>query len=166
MSLKNINLEVSKYALKCVETVINHTNEEDKTKNIDEKSYKTLVKKMPTLIQKNGLINTLVFNLSKPLNNKTSKNKCHREVLKNIIDWTVENPKLCNIKTKTRNFKESENKNIDKNDEYEQVIINYIKWVTDLNPKEYRLVTKEMMMLFGWIKRFSDGMIKGDEEHE
>ncbi|MCR1934082.1 type III-B CRISPR module-associated protein Cmr5 [Clostridium tepidum] len=49
----------------------------------------------------------------------------------------------------------------DENNDVE-IITEYINWVTNLEPVEYRLLTKEMMSLFGWIKRFADGMIKGD----
>lgn len=162
-NLKNVNLDVAKFALGCVENVINKkSNVEcdkkykiDKNNEINSNKYKTLVKKMPTLIQKNGFMNTLVFNLSK------TKNKEHSEVLKNIIEWTNENCKISNIKE----FRE---KNINFENVYENIsedmFMKYIKWITSLTQSEYRLITKEMINLFSWIKRFADGMIEEKED--
>lgn len=87
--LKNINLEVSKFAMKCVENAI-YDND------IENSKYKTIAKKMATLIQKNGLIGTLVFNLS-----KVEKNH-HKQILFNIIEWNLENDKINYIKDITK----------------------------------------------------------------
>ena len=79
--IKNMNLDVASFALSRVSYVM-------EKEDINLKEYKTLVKKIPTLIQKNGYINTLVFNLSK-------KNKAqHKEILDNIIQWTLQNEKI------------------------------------------------------------------------
>ncbi|MGG7163505.1 type III-B CRISPR module-associated protein Cmr5 [Clostridium ihumii] len=128
--LRNVNLDVANFAMSCVEEAK------------EDKDYKSLVKKMPTLIQKNGFIATLVFNLSKV--NKMH----HKKVLINIIEWNEQNCKI--------------NKFLSKNiisDKDKEMIKEYIEWVTNLEPVQYRLITKEMMNLFGWIKRFADGMI-------
>lgn len=147
-NLKNINLEVSKYAMKCVDDVI------DKSDKEIEKKYKTLVKKMPALIQKNGLIGTLAFIFSK------KKNDEHAEVFKNIINWNFENDKINDLNKINENggsVKEQNNVINQTNME------NYIKWMCDLEPTQYRQVTKEMMILFSWIKRFADALIKEDD---
>lgn len=136
--LKNANLEVSRFAMECVKIV--------KNSNINNKDYKTLVRKMSALIQENGFIATLVFNLS-----KISKAQ-HKEVLINIIKWNLENYKINSIKDINKDEAIRRN-NIEK----------YIEWVTSLESQEYRLITKEMIDLFGWIKRFADGMIEGEE---
>ncbi|QXM05372.1 type III-B CRISPR module-associated protein Cmr5 [Crassaminicella indica] len=140
--IKNINLEVASFAIEKVKNVCNN-------KKMD-KNYKTLVKKMPALIQKNGLILTLVFNWSKV------EKLHHKEVLKNIIHWHKQNSKIKDFE----GFKEVD---FDKNEKDTKVIEKYIKAVTDLDQREYRLLTKEMMSLFGWIKRFAEGMIEGEE---
>ncbi|MBU3127899.1 type III-B CRISPR module-associated protein Cmr5 [Clostridium tagluense] len=165
-NLKNINLQVSSFAMECVRNVKLEEEKEEETKKkakinnekdsngISASKYKTLVKKMSTLIQKNGFIGTLVFNLSK-VNNKE-----HYEVLKNIINWNIANFKI-------KDIKEFEKKNIrfDGNNSIKEmeVITKYIEWITSLEQNEYRLVSKEMMNLFGWIKRFADGIIEGKE---
>ncbi|WP_032123140.1 type III-B CRISPR module-associated protein Cmr5 [Clostridium amazonitimonense] len=144
---KNINLIVANFAMECVESAMTNAS-------IHSGKYKTLVKKMSTLIQQNGLIGTLVFNLS-----KISKTY-HKEVLKNIIMWNVKNSKINNMNnfdTKQMIFTKTDN---EKNDI--KVFTDYIEWVTSLEPVEYRLLTKEMINLFAWIKRFADGMIEGE----
>lgn len=140
--IKNTNLAVAKFALECVDDVIKN----DKTnKSINSKDYKTLVRKMNVLIQKNGMIGTLVFLLSKSI-----KNKHHKEVLKNIKRWCEEDIKLDFLEEKglkdTSKMEDSQ----------------FIENITGLTSREYLFLTQEMMNLFGWIKRFSDGMIEGD----
>ncbi len=158
-NLKNINLDVANFAMMCVEEVNNpeekndenHYDDKNKEANkreIDPNDYKSLAKKMSTLIQKNGFIGTLVFNLSKV------KKEHHKEVLKNIIEWNKKNLKI----NKIHEFKKDEMVFNGNNDV--EIIKKYINWVTALEPVEYRLITKEMMSLFGWIKRFADGMIE------
>ena len=39
----------------------------------------------------------------------------------------------------------------------------YIEDICNLNQAQYRLISKEMMNLFAWIKRFADGMIQDEE---
>lgn len=134
----NRNLSIASFAMQCVNEVV--TNEEKKNFKV---KYKTLVKKISTLIQKNGYISTIVFCYSKHTNE-------HNEVLNNIIEWNCSNDKI--------------NSNIDKNkyksDEY--FYNEYIEEVVKLDQKQYRMLTKEMMILFGWIKRFADGMIEDE----
>lgn len=142
--IKNTNLAVAKFALECVDDVIKN----DKTnKIINSKDYKTLVKKMNVLIQKNGMIGTLVFLLSKSI-----KNKHHKEVLKNMRYWCEKDIKLDFLKGKV--FKDKDALEIEDSQ--------FIENITGLTSREYLFLTQEMMNLFGWIKRFSDGMIEGD----
>lgn len=145
--IKNINLEVASFAMRCVQDVINDEA------IINRSEYKTLVKKMSTLIQKNGFIAAVVFNLSK---NKTH----HKRVLDNIIKWNIKNDKInCLMDLKKSNIILGEIEKTCNNRDVEW----YIEQITKLNQANYRLITKEMMNLFGWIKRFADGMIEGEE---
>lgn len=150
-NLKNINLEVSKYAMYCIDDVIAKSKSEKNTEL--GKKYKTLVKKMPALIQKNGLIGTLAFIFSK------NKNDEHAEVFKNIINWNLENDKINDLNRSGKFIKEKKDAINKKNMENME---NYIDWMCNLEPTQYRQVTKEMMILFGWIKRFADALIKED----
>lgn len=104
-------------------------------KDFSEK-YTTLVKKMSAMIQKNGLISVLAFCYSK-------KGKETGEAMKNIIDWSVKNRRI---------------KSLFNANEYSE--LEYIKFIVDCKPKQYRLISREMIILFGWIKRFADGMIE------
>lgn len=147
-NLKNINLEVSKYAMQCVDDVISKPKS-----NIElGKKYKTLVRKMPALIQKNGLIGTLAFVFSK------NSSPEHAEVFRNTINWTLSNGKINDL-IKNNDFVKEQNDGLSK-----QNMEKYIEWVCKLEPTQYRQVTKEMMILFGWIKRFADALI--DEEDD
>ncbi len=148
-NLKNVNLDVANFAMECVKKVKGTFNDKNK------KQYKTLVRKMSALIQKNGFIGTLVFNLSKV------KDDYHREVLKNIVDWNISNYKINDIKNFKNDYEKLQKEIDDENDLNR--FTKYIEWATSLNQGEYRFVTKEMMNLFGWIKRFADGMIEGEE---
>jgi CRISPR-associated protein Cmr5 len=155
--LRNLNLEVAKFALECVEEVIKYDEENKKRKFIPiSKEYKTISKKMTTLIQKNGLIGAMVFILSKVKeeNEKEKKqNNSHYFILLDMMNWSDRSSKLEVLKKKLsvgdKKSKES-----------------FISKVTELSNQEYRLLTKEMMNLFGWIKRFSDGMIEGEDGND
>lgn len=135
----NRNLDIAAFAMRCVNNVAN--NEDRKAEFKDE--YKTLVKRMPTLIQKNGYISTLAFCYSKG-------RKEHAEVLENIIDWNYENDKIKNLVFGTNNKKLKYS--------YDK----YIEKIVALDQKSYRIISREMMILFGWIKRFADGMIEDE----
>lgn len=147
---KNINLQVAQFALKSVEEVLKEAEKkkEKKEKNVLLDKYKTISKKMTTLIQKNGLIGTLVFILS-----KTEKEKSHKLILEHIKKWCKEDYRIDFSRNEKLLFQD---KNI-KNEEF-------IENISNLSSQEYRLITKEIMMLFGWIKRFADGMIKCEED--
>ncbi|EQB3099342.1 type III-B CRISPR module-associated protein Cmr5 [Clostridium botulinum] len=159
-NLKNVNLQVAQFALGKVKEVLEYYKKdilkcnEDEKKELEKKQkllcdkYKTLSKKMTVLIQKNGLIGTLVFVLS-----KVKKEQANEFVLENIVKWCEEDYKLEFLKDKLRVDKENANEV-------------FIEKITKLSNQEYRLVTKEIMNLFGWIKRFTDGMIEGEVQND
>ena len=39
-----------------------------------------------------------------------------------------------------------------------------VKWIIDQESQEYRATTNEVLALFGWLKRFADGMIEGESD--
>lgn len=160
-NLRNVNLDVASFAMECVKR-----GKEDK--DIDNKKYKTLIKKMATLIQKNGFINTLVFvlsksNIKKPKEEEIIKKQYNNKILNDIIKWNYENGKISDFidlekcKIDIDNIDNCSCKYGTDN------ITKYIQVITELNQLQYRLLTKEMMSLFGWSKRFADGMIEGEE---
>lgn len=148
--LKNVNLQVAQFALESVKEVLNYDEKEkkkdEKKQELASDKYKTFSKKMPVLIQKNGLIGTLVFILS-----KVQKEKSHGIILSQIKKWCEENPKLEFLKDKLKFNKKNED---------------FVGSITNLSNQEYRLLTKEMINLFAWIKRFSDGMIEGESGND
>ena len=153
-NLKNVNLQVAQFALEKVKQILEYEEIEKKKEKEKQKlaadKYKTLSKKITVLIQKNGLIGTLVFVLS-----KVKKEKASEFVLDNIVKWCKEDYKLDFLRGKLRVDEENANSN--------EV---FIEKITKLSNQEYRLVTKEIMNLFGWVKRFADGMIEGEVQED
>lgn len=139
-SLKNKSLEVSSYAFERVKGVKDNKEVKDK--------YKSLVKKMPMLIQKNGLINTILYNYSK------SKSKEHERVLLDMIYWVVSSNSI------ELYFADNQKYNDLKNKQDEDA---FIALVSELDNNKYRFLTKELISLFGWLKRIADGMIASDD---
>ena len=41
-----------------------------------------------------------------------------------------------------------------------------VEWIIYQESPEYRATTNEVLALFGWLKRFADGMIEGEEGGE
>ena len=39
-----------------------------------------------------------------------------------------------------------------------------VKWIIDQESQEYRATTNEVLALFGWLKRFADGMIEDKKD--
>ena len=39
-----------------------------------------------------------------------------------------------------------------------------VKWIIEQESSEYRSTTNEVLALFGWLKRFADGMIEGESD--
>jgi len=97
--------------------------------------YKSYVKKIPTMIQTNGLSATLAF--------MYSKGKTYKIIYDQIEEWLKE-----------RGFKI-----IDKDNNK----IELVKWIINLNSSEYKYVTNEAMALFLWLRRFAEGMIEKEE---
>ncbi|PRR79327.1 type III-B CRISPR module-associated protein Cmr5 [Clostridium luticellarii] len=157
-SLKDANLEIAQFALECVlsvtedadkDTAESEGKKESQQNHGEEKTqekYKTLAKKIPVMVQKNGLMNTLAFIFSK------HDKEEYEKVFDQIREWSIKNPR-------TEDIEVLKNLNINvKNDKY----IGYLKAVYGLSPKEYRLLTKEIIILFSWIKRFADGSIESE----
>lgn len=127
---KDYNICISSYALNSVKKM---NKEECNTR------YKTLVKKLPTLILSNGLIATLTFLLSK------GKNE-HFECLEQIREWVVKQDLKINNDLKNR--LESKDK------------VEFIEKLAYLTSREYKFLTKEIINMSLWLKRFADGMIE------
>ncbi len=104
--------------------------------SIKSSEYRSYVKKLPAMIQVNGLGQTLAFCYS--------KGGAYKEIYDQIYGWLLKNnPKL---------FPE-------KNEEFVKAVINK-------NSSEYRVITMEVLALLNWMRRFAEGMVKQEKEGE
>jgi CRISPR-associated protein Cmr5 len=98
-----------------------------------DKEYKAYAKNIPMMIKINGLGATLAFMKAK------SKDGNAYEILYNQISkWLKEEKKL-----------------ISNND--------LAKEIVEKPSSEYRFITIEVLALMSWLRRFADGLIKGDD---
>ncbi|MCR6544717.1 type III-B CRISPR module-associated protein Cmr5 [Dehalobacterium formicoaceticum] len=102
----------------------------------EEAKYKAYVKKIPMYIKTNGLGPTFAFVKSK------DKEKAYRLIYKQTGEWLK----------RDANFLDGQGELI------EQII--------NLDSASYRCVTNEVLALFNWLRRFSEGTIKGEVEDE
>jgi len=100
-----------------------------------KKEYKSYVKKIPMLIKTNGLGATLAF--------MKSKGGTYDVIYEDIFRWFCEREKSnC-----AGLFPILETDDL-------------IRKVISLNSTQYRAITIETLAFMGWLKRFSDGLIK------
>lgn len=103
------------------------------------KEYKSRAKNLPMMIKTNGLGAALAF-----LWSKREKEPACRELYENIKDWITNHrsyliEKVDNTKT------------------------DFTDKIVSLESTPYRAVTIEVLALMSWIRRFADGLIKGDD---
>ncbi len=113
------------YAYKAVKDVF------EKNKN-HSKEYKSLVRKIGSMIQTNGLGAALAF--------MYAKNKDHHQLLnKHLSNWLTKESSLFKLLL---------------NDE------KLVEQVIKLDSDTYRACTVEVLALVVWLKRFAEGMIE------
>ncbi|WP_044895092.1 type III-B CRISPR module-associated protein Cmr5 [Bacillus alveayuensis] len=93
-------------------------------------SYRSYVKKMPSLIQVNGLGQTLAFCYQ--------KGKEYRVIYNQLHKW---------LKERYSQYFQEPNK------EFVEVVIG-------LKSADYRVLTMEVLALLNWMRKFADGMAK------
>jgi len=121
MSIKELERDRATFAYERVEKV-----SEDGSVNHSE--YKSYCKKIPAMIQTNGLSATFAF--------MYSKGKTYRTIYEQIDVWLIERYKG--------------DGDIDNNQELMKKLLN-------LESAKYRKVTIEILVLFNWLRRFADG---------
>ncbi|WP_054950070.1 type III-B CRISPR module-associated protein Cmr5 [Numidum massiliense] len=110
---------------------------------IDGKKYRAYVKKMPSLIQVNGLGQTLAFYFSK--RKRSGEGKIYDEIYQSVAKWLEQKfPEY---------FREQPDREAYK----------LIKTVINLKSKDYRFVTMETLAFLNWMRKFADGMVTDDE---
>ena len=128
MSIRDLEKERAIFAYEKVEQAI------DQLKANEKKEYKSYCKKIPSLIQTNGLSSTFAFMFSK-------KTGTYMVIYNQVDEW---------LKKRYKNDSEINNDN--------ELIERMIK----LQSNKYRKVTIEVLALFNWLRRFAEGKISKD----
>ncbi|OCS91028.1 type III-B CRISPR module-associated protein Cmr5 [Caryophanon latum] len=114
------------FAFRVVETAVND-------KNVTSSEYRSYVKKLPTLIQVNGLGQALAFCYQ--------KGKTYRVIYDQLHEWLKQ--------SKPQYFKNDGK--------------SFIEVVINLDSQSYREVTVEVMAFLNWMRKFVEGMVKEDD---
>jgi CRISPR-associated protein Cmr5 len=101
---------------------------------VNFESYRSYVKKMPSLIQVNGLGQALAFCYQ--------KKKEYRVIYDQLHTW---------IKERYKQYFQEHNK------EFVEVVIG-------LKSADYRVLTMEVLELLNWMRKFADGMAKPKQQ--
>lgn len=99
--------------------------------------YKAYAKNIPMMIKTNGLGATLAFIKAKG-KGKGKDGNAYDKLYNQISKWLKDEKKLIN-----------------NND--------LVKEIVEKPSSEYRFITIEVLALMSWIRRFADGLIKGDD---
>lgn len=105
------------------------------------KEYRSYVKKMPAIIQVNGIGQAMAFYYS-----QRNKSVAYKQVYDDLSKW----------------IEQSMNGVVDsyRQKEGEPFIEILVKMISD----DYRLVTMEALAMLNWMRRFVDGMIQEDNK--
>ena len=98
--------------------------------------YKSYVKKAPMYIKTNGLGAALAF-----MKAKGKDGNAWSLIYQQITEW-IENDTKALINTGGEDL---------------------VKTVVSLETPDYRALTNEVLALFNWLRRFAEGLIKGDD---
>ncbi len=100
-------------------------------KHPDKKeNYRSYIKRLPSIIQTNGLGQALAFYYS--------KGREHKIIYDQIYAW---------LKQKNKNlFNEPDEE--------------FVKTVVNMDSRQYRVVTMEVLALLNWMRRFVEGRLK------
>ncbi|MBZ0181537.1 MAG: type III-B CRISPR module-associated protein Cmr5 [Melioribacteraceae bacterium] len=102
-------------------------------------NYKNYVKKLPMLIKTNGLGASFAFMFSKKYK---EEGKYWNQIGSDIYNWLKNQNKFDGNKVK--NFEE------------------LVAHLNTVNSIEYRMLTAEVLSFLTWLRRFADGLIKGE----
>ena len=106
--------------------------------------YRGYVKKLPVLIQTNGLGNAMAFIISKgKANNSKQKKNAYNLMYKQIAQWLRSEDSGCELLP--------ENKDL-------------LEFVISKPSTIYRQITSEILALLNWLRRLAEGMIEGEDD--
>ena len=116
----------------------------------NDTEYKSFVKKIPMMIKTNGLAATYAFIFSKgSVNGQVKSEKAYGRIYLQTKDWLQNHRNyLVTLKIKDR--------------EYSPANTELVSLFTKMDSSQYRAVTVEVLALFGWLRRFADGLIGVD----
>lgn len=126
--------ERAAYAFEKVKGFVNA--EKDNTQT--QKEYRSYLKKMPAMVQVNGLGETLAFYYA--------KDGAYRVIYEQIAEWIRKSMRPLIHKGEKEGKKE------------------FIEILVNMKSPEYRLVTMEVLALLNWMHRFAEGMIHVKQE--
>jgi len=131
--IKGIERGRAKFAYEKVIQAKNEFAAKEKDGVKKQSKYKSLARKIPMLIKTNGLGATFAF-----INAK--KERPHQLLYEQVFQW----------------LKSYDEETFGNNEDL-------IKVLVSLSSLEYRAVTVEVLALFGWLRRFAEGFLEGDE---
>ena len=144
--------EEGKKALKPTQIVRfnNHYFKDDK--------YKQYVKKVPMMIKTNGLGNSFAFVLSKTQASKKINNQ-------DVASGQQQNPKNgYDLIYEQVTAWVKQNLSVDELAKFDKEN-DLVRYIITLESSEYRALTVEVLALFGWLKRFAEGLIEGEDDN-
>jgi CRISPR-associated protein Cmr5 len=121
-NMKKLENGRAEFAYKCVEAI--------KTSS----DYKSYVKKVPVLIQTNGLGNTLAY--------MVSKGKAYDLIYQHLMSWLSKEECGCKALPDHTDL---------------------LAFVVSQPSMVYRQITTECLALLNWLRRLAEGMIEGDD---
>lgn len=122
-----------------------------KTKEFS-KEYKSIVRKFPMLIKNNGLANALAFILAKK-NGKGKEAQAYENLEKQLCSFFLGK----DIFLKSKNMKECKS--------LAEVLDEVLKFDAS-DTALYMLLTKDMLNLVLWFKRFAEGLIEDKKKNQ
>lgn len=158
-ALKAVKKVIADYPYDAGKDKAELTEQERKNMQI-QKEYKSYARKFSPLVLTNGLAAAIAFANEKGRGNDKGKDndkdndkgkdngkgkdndngsKAWSRIYTNISDWLIQN-----------NYFEKPN--------------DLLEYVCSLDSDNYRLVTGEVLALFGWLRRFAGGLIEGEAE--
>lgn len=131
--LKGIERGRAQFAYEKVSEAKEKFAESEKDGVQKQSKYKSLARKIPMLIKTNGLGATFAFI-------KAKGDPPHHLIYEQVGQW----------------LKCYDGETFGKNEDLVKVLVS-------LSSPEYRAVTGEVLALFGWLRRFAEGLLEGDE---
>jgi CRISPR-associated protein Cmr5 len=117
----------------------------------DKKAYKSYLKKLPAYIKVNGLGATLAFMFAKA-NGTGDKAKVWKKINEQFEEWLKSGPEhFHTVKIDSKSFALASG-----------TVLSEL--VIQMESHQYRAVTVELLALIGWMRRFADGLIEGEDD--